>query len=120
MLILGGVAAYLWLPLVGSASPKALSWSVTRTVGGSFFANTPCTERRRGIWSCDVTDTAESGSWLYRVRTRGPCWEARVTAGGGEGRPLPRQARGCVRLRDQARLTNRLPDEEFLVMVAQN
>jgi hypothetical protein len=107
------IAAYLWLPAVGAVSPKALDYSVAREAGGTPLLGTePCRRRPGRAWRCSVYDTSGSGRAAYRVEMTGSrCWQARKDEGSsGEEQPLPRSVSGCVGIRDQLRIVERLLD----------
>jgi len=98
---------------VGSVSPKALDYSVARESGGSLlFGTVPCRKRSSREWHCLVSDSSGSGEAAYRVEMTGSrCWKARTDkAFSGEGKPLPRSVSGCVGVRDQLRIVERLLD----------
>ena len=112
-LLVGLVAAYLFLPAIGSISPRALQRSVTHRVGGSLPAESDRCRRRGGeTWDCEIRDAQGSGRAVYRVTKQGRrCWQARKAsaAASEEGPPLlPLISRGCVELRDQLRPAERI------------
>ena len=82
---------------------RSLGYSVS-SAAGSVLA-----ERCRagdGRWRCGVTDG--SGGTTYAVVVDGHCWRARRVARNGGERRFPRRLSGCVGIRDQVRLLNRL------------
>jgi len=100
--------AFLFLPAIGPVSGDALSYSVTRKLGGSVTLGvSPCRDRG-DVLICEVPDASNSGSATYRVRRDGRCWKA-LKVRPGEEVPLPKRSSGCVRFRDQLRLFDRLP-----------
>jgi hypothetical protein len=102
ILLAAFIAAFFLLPAIGSPGPKALSYSVTRKVGGDLTFSTPCHRRADGLSDCLVTLSASGDGALYRVELHGRCWKARRIQGGGQR--LARRATGCIQWRDQLRL----------------
>ena len=95
------VLAYLYLPPIGSYSPRALSYSLTLRLGGATdFSH--CERRGKHVYACAVSNG--SGGSSFRVRTHGRCWSARRTMGGD----LKPRVKGCVRWRDQLRIWEHL------------
>ena len=108
VLCVAGALAFLYLPAIGSFSPKALNYSVTKKAGGSVLTTTsPCRRARKRVYRCSVSDSGGSGGATYVVTLVGRCWKAHRDGGGFEGQ-LKRHAKGCVRWRDQLRLVDRI------------
>jgi len=101
---------YFTMPAVGTPSPRALSYSLSDRTGGALLLDSlPCARRPDGTSICEIYDSQGSGLIAYSVRLAGRCWRARKVAGAYEtGRPMPRRPAGCVSLRDQLRLAERL------------
>jgi hypothetical protein len=97
------VAAYLYVPLIGTVNGKALHRGVVAGVDGTGAVGAKkCTKRGSKTWRCRVW--AESGSEpaTFSVRmTDARCWSARLTNGQIGGAPLEQRAKGCLHLRDQ-------------------
>lgn len=116
VLCVGAALAFLYLPAVGSVSPRALNYSVTKKAGGSVIASVgPCRrsgerDKRGGerVYRCSVSDSGGSGGATYVVKVDGRCWKARRLGKGGFDGELRRRADGCVRWRDQLRLFDRI------------
>ena len=111
VLIVLGVVAYQLLPAVGGVSAEALDQSVIEESGGAVALDERTCRRARGrTWLCDIGITAgNSGSTTYRVTKRSRrCWRARRVGGESDGHTPPRSLVGCVGLRHQGRLQERL------------
>ena len=104
----GLVGAYPYAPAFGLPSSKALNHSLTRDVGGWEAEIADCRITRGQIWACEVWDDEMSGLIDYRVTLEGDCWKARRISPGPGDPDLEAFAEGCVRLRDQLRLYERL------------
>jgi len=103
--------AFLFLPSVGNISAPALSYSVTRELDAAVvFSSHGCRRTKAGHLRCYVEDDGGSGTVPYRVTMGGRCWDAKRLPGykGGEG--SREHGAGCVRLRDQLRIGERLWD----------
>ena len=101
------VPVYLLAPPVGQISGHALQWSVARELYvATSFGFEPC-EKRGAAWDCAVWYDVGSGMVDYRVTREGRCWDARIR---GDAREfaMPATAHGCVGLRDQIRLVQRI------------
>jgi membrane protein implicated in regulation of membrane protease activity len=106
------IAAWLWLPAIGSPSGDAVRYSITREVGGSTSAVGlhTCETRTSGLLVCEVADVSSSGFARYRVRLDGRCWRARKVSPDHweeQIKPMKRRASGCVEFRDQLRFYER-------------
>lgn len=103
--------AYLFAPAT-SFSAAALGHSVAGEASDNRdFESSPCSRRRAGGWACEARDPAASASVTYRVEMDDSrCWHGRRTSPGHDedGKPLPRRISGCLKLRDQLRLWERL------------
>jgi hypothetical protein len=109
----GFVAAFMWLPAIGSPSEDALQYSLSRRAGGGVLMATiyGCERRAPELQICEVPDANGSGSATYRVRLDGRCWDAHKISPNHreEGPPfLARRVSGCVEFRDQVRLFDRI------------
>ena len=113
--LLAGVAIW-FLPAFGEPSPKAMSYSVSRVTDGELPPSVKrCTrEDDQRPWRCWVDDPRESTPALYWVWMDGRrCWKARspmIVRQGARAGSLPASAEGCVGLRDQVRVVERLFD----------
>jgi hypothetical protein len=108
-LLFAPVAAYLWLPAIGTPSPKALQYSVAREVGSDLALDVgTCREVEQSGWRCEVFDGHGSEMVTYALALDGRCWRAVKRTNGEEGPPLANRASACVRWRDQLRLYQRL------------
>lgn len=114
IVIVLAVAAYRYSPAIGTPSPTALDYSVSREVGAGWMSSIqlPCVRRSSQTWRCGVWDSEFSGSATYIVAMDGSrCWNARLVGGSAsavEGGPLKDPASGCVMLSDQLRLFSRI------------
>ena len=111
LVIVLGVVAYQSLPAVGGVSAEALDHSVIEESGGGVALDERTCQWAGGrTWLCDIGITAGgSASTFYRVRKRSRrCWRARRAGGASEGRTPPRVIAGCVGLRHQGRLRERI------------
>ena len=116
IVIVLAVAAYRYSPAIGTPSPTALNYSVSREVGAGDSMIHACQRRSSETWRCEVWDSEFSGTVLYVVTMDGGrCWNARsvsdavhASAAGAEGGPLEDPASGCVMLSDQLRLVSRI------------
>ena len=111
------VAAYRYSPAIGTPSPTALNYSVSREVGAGLDMIHACQRRSSQTWRCVVWDSGFSATVVYVVTVDGGrCWNARSVRGsalyesaeGAEGGPLKDPASGCVMLSDQLRLFSRI------------
>jgi hypothetical protein len=102
-LVLLAAALAGYLAVRGRVTEKSLAYSVARK-GGEVTLLEPCRRRRDDAWRCSVSDDGGSSSTAYSVRVDGRCWHARAQASAES----PRRLSGCVGLRDQIRLFDRL------------
>jgi hypothetical protein len=106
------VAVYLYSPAIGTPSPTALDYSVSREVGAGMSWIHACQRRSSQTWRCEVWDSEFSNTAMYVVTMDGGrCWRARSVDGSAEfaeGGPLKDPASGCVSLRDQLRFDSRI------------
>jgi hypothetical protein len=102
--------AFLLLPAIGDVSGKSLGYSVTREAEGSVAAGLDACDRNTGdVWRCEVTGDYGSSTVRYRVTMRGSrCWEGVKLSQFREAQPLESRPSGCVKLRDQVRVVDRL------------
>ena len=108
LVVIVAAAIYLYCPAIGAVSTAALQHSVAREVGGATDVEAECTEHGAGLYVCPVHDPKVPGSSVaYQLRRRGRrCWDAtQVTP---RGNSLDHTASGCVGVRDQARLEQRI------------
>jgi hypothetical protein len=100
------IAAYIFVPAIGTVSAQALHHSVSGVVGGSYAAGPRSCHAPHGTTHrCDVLAASGSYPTRYTVRLDGRCWTARRSA---TDHSLPARAHGCVKLRDQLRLLDRV------------
>jgi hypothetical protein len=101
------VPVYLFAPAVGDVSGEALQSSLIDEI--EVYANgtdpRPCF-RRGELWECETED-GDSGVAGWYVARDGRCWRA-MPIGDPRRSGVPAWAEGCVRLRDQLRLGDRL------------
>lgn len=96
---------YFFVPATGFSS-GTLHSSVAREADRGTWP-TGCERHAKGGWSCWVT-TNGSDEIIYRVEMDGSrCWHGRRVWGGGAD-PPPKELDGCIKLRDQIRLFDRL------------
>jgi hypothetical protein len=81
----------------------SLSHSVASYLGG--FAG--CVRQPSGVWRCGVSSQEQSNGWgPYNVALSGSCWHGTlVRAPGAAG---PRMIHGCIGIRDQLRIADRV------------
>lgn len=105
------VLVVLFVPAT-SFSPEALGYSVGgETSGNGILESMPCERHVKSGWSCNVWNQGGSGTVNYRVEMEGSrCWHGRRTTPGhdGDGNLLPREVSGCLKIRDQLRLADRI------------
>jgi hypothetical protein len=98
---------YLLAPAVGDISGRALQSSLVDEI--EVYANgtdpQPCF-RQGELWECE-TENHDSGVASWHVAREGRCWRATLI-GDPRHALAPPAAEGCVRLRDQLRLGERL------------
>src|SRR4051794_5111830 len=102
-----GVLIFFFAPAT-RFSPEALHNSVAREVGRAMYGETGCNRHVKGGWSCSLYDLSGSGFEDYRVEMDGSrCWHGVHRASGGKG-DIPANLHGCLKVRDQIRLWDRL------------
>jgi hypothetical protein len=107
VLLVVAALVYFFVPAT-SFSPEALGYSVTRETGGHgpFEGSRPCEPDGKDRWRCEVWSMVRSGYVNYRVEMEASrCWHGRRAA---PGRGLPREVSGCLKVRDQLRLWDRV------------
>ena len=97
---------YFFVPAT-SFSPEALGYSVVGETGGhNIFESQPCERAAKDGWTCQVWSNVRSGEVNYRVEMDGSrCWHGRRTDAAPD---LPREVSGCLKVRDQLRLWDRV------------
>jgi hypothetical protein len=104
ILVAALVLAYLYAPPLGGVSGKAVHANVVRELGGTTATlSRSCRRRSPTLWRCGIYAKGASDPVSYAVRMRGRrCWTGRQAAQQATyADRLPRQASGCVGLRDQ-------------------
>ncbi len=106
--------ALFTLPAIGSVSPQALTYSLTREAGGDLWSTDiyKCKRRSQSTYGCEVGETdGGSGVASFRLQARGRrCWRAVKTSPDSREdlTPMARRLRGCATWRDQVRFVERL------------
>ena len=95
--------------LPAEVTADSLGYSLHREADSPRGSSAECRARGAHEWRCRAVPSSGGERPIYRVSIgEGTCWTARIVDGGGGATPMPRRLEGCVRVRDQVRLFERL------------